>query len=127
VEGGATLGLNMKFKIDENLPIEMADLLRRAGHDALTVSDELLGGSADTEVISICRSEGRALVTLDTDFANIRIYPPEDSYGLIVLRLKRQDKAYVLEIFSRLIPILSTEPVSGELWIVEEKRIRIRP
>jgi hypothetical protein len=30
----------MRFKIDENLPIEVAELLRTAGHDALTVFDE---------------------------------------------------------------------------------------
>jgi hypothetical protein len=27
----------MRFKIDENLPIELADLLRSAGHDVMTV------------------------------------------------------------------------------------------
>jgi predicted nuclease of predicted toxin-antitoxin system len=27
----------MKFKVDENLPREVADLLRGAGHDATTV------------------------------------------------------------------------------------------
>jgi hypothetical protein len=30
----------MLLKIDENLPIEAAELLRRAGHDALTVGDQ---------------------------------------------------------------------------------------
>jgi predicted nuclease of predicted toxin-antitoxin system len=27
----------MKFKVDENLPVEVAQLLREAGHDVLTV------------------------------------------------------------------------------------------
>jgi uncharacterized protein DUF5615 len=35
----------MKFKIDENLPIEAAALLREAGHDALTVHDQNLRGA----------------------------------------------------------------------------------
>lgn len=30
----------MRFKVDENLPAEIADLLRAAGHDADTVNDE---------------------------------------------------------------------------------------
>ena len=34
----------MKFKIDENLPREVAALLRDAGHDAMTVVDQGLGG-----------------------------------------------------------------------------------
>ncbi|HXG91863.1 MAG TPA: DUF5615 family PIN-like protein [Blastocatellia bacterium] len=31
----------MKIKVDKNLPVETAELLRSAGHDALTVFDEL--------------------------------------------------------------------------------------
>ena len=37
----------MKFKTDENLPIEVADVLRQAGHDALTVHDQRLTGHPD--------------------------------------------------------------------------------
>jgi predicted nuclease of predicted toxin-antitoxin system len=116
----------MKFKVDENLPVEVAELLREADLEASTVVDEGLGGGSDTQVISICQSEKRVLVTLDTDFGNIGIYPPKEFDGIIVLRLKRQDKPYVLEMFSRLIPLLLTEPLAGNLWIVHEKRIRIR-
>jgi predicted nuclease of predicted toxin-antitoxin system len=32
----------MRFKIDENLPVEVAELLRHAGHDALTMWDQHL-------------------------------------------------------------------------------------
>ena len=65
----------MKFKIDENLPVEVADLLRRSDHDAATVLEEELGGSADFDIALICRQESRALITLDADFADIRTYP----------------------------------------------------
>jgi predicted nuclease of predicted toxin-antitoxin system len=78
----------MKFKIDENLPVETADLLKRAGYDALTVSDQNLSGIADPEIISICNSGERALISLDLRFADIHAYPPENLPGLIVLRLK---------------------------------------
>ena len=56
----------------------------------------------------------------------MRIYPPKEYYGIIVLRLKKQDKMYVLEICGRLIQLLLTESVTGSQWIVDEKRIRIR-
>lgn len=67
----------MKFKIDENLPVEIAVLLRDAGYDATTVVDQGLGGSADPGIASVCRNEDRVLVTLDMDFADIRTYPPD--------------------------------------------------
>ena len=116
----------MRFKIDENLPIEAAEVLQQAGHDASTVLQQDLGGRADTDIASICQRERRALVTLDMDFADIRTYPPKQFLGLIVLRLRRQDKPRVLEILSHLVAVLSREPLQHCLWIVEEDRIRIR-
>ena len=116
----------MKFKIDENLPHELAELLSSSGHDAQTVLSEGLGGNPDTAVISVCRQEDRALVTLDTDFADIRAYPPHEFAGLIVLRPRWQDKPHVLSLFRRqVIPRLDSEPLMRRLWIVEETRLRI--
>jgi predicted nuclease of predicted toxin-antitoxin system len=116
----------MEFKIDENLPVETAELLRNASHKATTVLEQNLGGSPDPDIAHICQREGLTLITLDTDFADIRTYPPEQYPGLIVLRLKKQDKPHVLDVVSRLIPSFSSEPVEGRLWIVEEERIRVR-
>jgi Domain of unknown function (DUF5615) len=62
----------MKFKVDENLPIEVALALRVAGHDAMSVVDQGLGGHADARIAEVCKRESRALVTLDLDFANVR-------------------------------------------------------
>jgi len=36
----------LKFKVDENLPTEYASILRGAGFDADTVSDEKLSGAS---------------------------------------------------------------------------------
>jgi hypothetical protein len=30
----------MRFKVDENLPVELADMLRQADHDATTVGEQ---------------------------------------------------------------------------------------
>lgn len=53
----------MKFKVDENLPIEARDDLRNAGHDAVTVADQQLAGQPDAQVAGVCRTEGRAVLT----------------------------------------------------------------
>jgi len=116
----------MKFKIDENLPIEVAELLSQTGHDAITVYDQNLTGETDSNIAAICQSEKRAIVTLDLDFADIRAYPPKEFSGLIVMRLKQQDKPYVLGIAERLVKALLSEELEGHLWIIDERRIRIR-
>ena len=93
----------MKFKTDENLPEEVAELLRDAGHDASTVLEQSMGGGPDPDVALICRREQRALVTFDVGFADIRTYPPDEHRGLIVLKLKRQDKTHVVDVFEQLL------------------------
>ena len=118
--------LAMRFKTDENLPIEAAVALRAAGHDALTVIDEGLAGYSDHDVCEVCRKEGRILITLDWDFADIRAYPPGDLPGIIVLRLADQSKREVTRYLARLAKVLVSTSCAGQLWIVEAQRIRVR-
>jgi len=115
----------LKFKVDENLPTEAAELLASAGHDAVTVMDQRMVGQPDTNIAMVCQREGRAVVTLDLDFADIRAYPPGDYPGIIVLRLARLDKPRVLSVLQRLLPVLAHEPLVGKLWIVEEASLRV--
>lgn len=116
----------MKFKIDENLPAEVAEILARAGHDALTVFDEELTGKDDRTIAQVCQAEQRVLLSLDLDFADIRAYPPRDYAGIITVRSKRQDKRSVLELIEGVIKALEREPLVQKLWIVDDQRIRIR-
>ena len=116
----------MQFKIDENLHSDAAELLRQHGHDALTVFDQGLRGREDGDIASICQQESRAIVTLDLDFSDIRVYPPGDYEGIIVLRLNDQGRASVLQVLGRIIPLLEAESLAGRLWIVNEHQVRIR-
>lgn len=116
----------MRFKVDQNLPVEIAEALRGAGHDAETVYAEGLAGTLDLRLAEIIRAEGRALVTLDLGLGDIRTYPPAEYPGLIVLRPPRQDKPTVLQLFARVVPLLERELLAGRLWIVDERHVRIR-
>ncbi|MFH1117181.1 MAG: DUF5615 family PIN-like protein [Pseudomonadota bacterium] len=115
----------MKFKIDENLPLEFAPVLQAVGHDAVTVREESLSGATDREVLSVCCSEDRVLFTLDLDFSDIRLYPPQETPGIIVFRVQSQDKRHLLRLLDRVIPLMG-DRLRKKLWIVEEDRIRIR-
>ena len=117
----------MRFKTDENLPKEIAELLIQAGHDALRVDEQGLRGVADPGVAAVCRVERRAIVTLDTDFLDVRRFPPADYDGIIVLRPHRQSVPRLTAMTSRLLLLFDLEPLVGKLWVVDEGRIRIRP
>lgn len=116
----------MRFKLDENLPIGLAVLFREAGHDAVTVLDQGLGGVRDDDLASACIRENRTIVTFDTDFSDIRTFPPSAYSGLVVFRLDSQARDHVLEIGTRFLRALSNAALDGQLWIVEESRIRMR-
>jgi predicted nuclease of predicted toxin-antitoxin system len=117
----------MQFKVDENLHADVADLLRQHGHDALTVHDQGLRGHPDGDVAEVCRREARALVTLDLDFGDIRVFPPADFFGIIVLRVVDQSRPAVLQVMLKVIDALVRDSPVNHLWIVDETQIRIRP
>lgn len=116
----------MKFKVDENLPEELSGLFRQAGWDSLTVAEQQLGGAHDPDVARVSQTEHRVLVPFDRGFSNIKAYPPSTHSGMIVFRLKSQDKPHVLSVAARLIAALAGREIRNELWIVQEDRIRIR-
>ena len=116
----------VRLKTDENLPDSVAMLLRSAGHDVTTVLEEKLGGAADPQVAEVSRSETRALVTLDRGLGNIRAYPPTDYHGIVVLRPRDQSVDAILALVQKLVVLLETNSLVGMLWIVDERRFRIR-
>lgn len=116
----------MKFKTDENLPAEVVDLLRREGHDAMSAVDQQLGGHPDTELAAVCQAEHRVMITLDLDFSDIRSYPPEDYFGIIILRPSVQTVAAILRLTSQAMALLVSESPIGRLWVVEDHQVRIR-
>ena len=116
----------MRFKLDENLPLQLKRLLTESGHDAVTVLEQEMGGATDSEVASACRREERVLLTQDVDFADIRMYPPGHYPGIVVFRLPSQSRNDLLETGKMLLESLVRSSPNHELWIVEESRIRIR-
>jgi len=116
----------MRLKLDENLPSSLLADLARIGDDADTCTDEGINGKADDLVAASAASERRILLTLDTDFADIRRFPPGTHPGIIVLRLETQDAASCRSAIQRAFAVLSDEDVQLNLVIIEDSRVRIR-
>src|SRR6516225_2916077 len=72
------------------MPADLANRLRRDGHDIAGVVEEGLGGEDDPPVLKAATNEGRILMTFDLDFADVRHYPPGSHGGIVVFRLHDQ-------------------------------------
>ena len=115
----------MRLKLDENLGSRGRALLKQVGHDVATVPEEALTGATDAELLHRCATEGRALVTLDLDFANPLRFLPSQFPGIAVLRLPPKSTSAVLDLLVRtLAQGLAKESLTRRLWIVERERIR---
>jgi predicted nuclease of predicted toxin-antitoxin system len=110
----------LKFKLDENLDPRCAQLFAGAGHDCSTVSKQGLAGSTDSALIMHCRAEGRALITLDLDFANPLLFKPSAYRGIAVLRLRSPASPHQLDALClTVLGGLSRDTLDGHLWIIE--------
>ena len=69
----------MKFKLDENLPLQIAAEIRARMHDVETVGEEDLTGRLDVDIWQAAQREGRILITQDLDFSDTRKFQPRYS------------------------------------------------
>jgi len=69
------LGVNptdrIRYLLDENVPLAVADALRRRKIEVLTAGDAGLRGAPDTEYLELSFTGGRVLVTHDSDFVRM--------------------------------------------------------
>ncbi|MBL8295641.1 MAG: DUF5615 family PIN-like protein [Bryobacterales bacterium] len=116
----------MKFKIDENLPGELAADLRDLGHEADTVFDEGLMGAKDPVLVAVVASENRILLTLDKGIANLQQYPAGQDSGVVLFRPVRSGRRGVLTFIRERLPNLLALDLRGRLTVVGPTRIRVR-
>ena len=116
----------MKFKVDENLPTELASDLAEFGHEAQTVVQEGMAGIADRNLLEAVRLEERILLTLDKGIANIQSYPPGLFAGIVLFRPDSMGRGEVLRfVREHLGKVLELE-LEGHLVVVTGGGIRRR-
>lgn len=116
----------MRIKVDEDLPVIVAVMLRERGHDALSVLEQGLGGWKDPELWRAVQREGRFLVTADKGFGDVRVYPPGLHTGVLLLRPDEDGIRPLIELMQEVLARHPLETLLGLLTVVTPRSIRIR-
>ena len=94
-------------------------------HDVDTVVDEGLSGATDPEVLKKATSLDRILFTLDTDFLDLKAYPPGSHCGVIVFRPPRQGALAVAKFIKAFVRSTGLRKYYGQTTVVERTRARV--
>ncbi|MCB9867946.1 MAG: DUF5615 family PIN-like protein [Phycisphaerales bacterium] len=113
-----------RFKIDEDLPAEIALELRHEGHDALTVLEEALAGESDETVWRAAQDEHRVLITADKGFGDIRRFQPGTHSGILLLRLQRESGRGYIALVQKLAASGVLDRLPGVLTVATPSRLR---
>jgi len=115
----------MRFKVDEDLPKEVADLLRAGDHDAVTVRGEKLTGFSDDILWAHVQREQRCLVTADKGFGDIRAFPAGTHGGIVLFRHPRESRMGYARLTQKFVEGADWKSVVGSIVVVTPEAIRV--
>lgn len=118
--------MNLRFKIDEDLPGQTSELFLARGHDVKTVVGQGWQGLADKLIWLRIQTEGRWLVTGDKGFADLRTYPPGSHAGVVLLRPFEESRSAYLRLTEIVLEQVDFEKNAGATIVITHHGVRIR-
>ncbi len=116
----------MKFLLDANIPYSLKEVFP-TGYNVFHVRDLNLANAQDQEIADWAKKNKAVIVSRDLDFANINIFPPENYYGIVILRLPYFYNAQSIKrVFLNFISKIEKSEIPKSTIIVEEGRLRIK-
>jgi len=116
----------MKVKLDENVPIEVAELLTAHGHDTHTVAGESLAGREDAIIFQAAIAEGRLLITQDMDFSDVRSFKPGTHSGVVLIRVRDPSRRRLIERMRQVLRCESLESWARCFVVIGDRKLRVR-
>jgi predicted nuclease of predicted toxin-antitoxin system len=115
----------MNIKLDENLPLRLAIVLKDLGHHIHTAHGEGLAGHQDREIWDAAQKESRFPITQDMDFSDSRKFVPGSHHGILLVRLHSPNRRNLI---GRVVELFQKESVgdwAGCFVVATERKIRV--
>ncbi len=116
----------MHIKVDEDLPTQATQRLRKEGYDASNVVEQQMGGWKDPQIWQAVQTHRQFLVTADKGFGDIRLYPPQTHGGVLLLRPDEDGIRPIIDLLDQVLAAYRMEMLVGSLTVATPRSIRIR-
>jgi predicted nuclease of predicted toxin-antitoxin system len=117
----------MKIKLDENIPAALLSDLLELGHDACSVYQQGLKGTADSQLWQMVQDEHRFFITQDLDFSDTLKFRPGGHAGILLIRLREPGRLKLRKKIRDLFASKSPEDNwYGTFIVLSDHKIRIR-
>lgn len=114
-----------KFLANENVPAEVVEAIRQAGHDLAWIG-ELSPGADDDAVLASSLTESRVLMTFDKDFGEMAFRQGKNATcGVVLLRPRLRAPDYVTRFT---LGVLAQQiNWEGHFCVAQEGKLRVVP
>jgi predicted nuclease of predicted toxin-antitoxin system len=116
---------SLRFLVDVNVGLAVADSLRHRGHDVVFVG-ELDWSMPDPGLLSLAGREKRIIVTMDTDFGELVYNSGLPHAGVLLLRMPGASRDEKVRIVQDIIDRYG-EQTPEHFCVYREGKLRVRP
>src|SRR3989338_9896611 len=110
----------MKFLLDENIRKEIKDFLMVSGYNIASVPK----GSSDIRIAKIAKLERRIILTHDSDFSNMLLYPPCEYSCIILIKIHPPIADIIITAMKNLFERLPESRIDKKFIILERDNFR---
>ena len=118
----------MRFFLDENFPKAAAELLGKLDHETFDPRGTDLEGSDDSVLVEEAKRLNAVILTTDRDFFHTLRHQYPDHAGLVVIALRKPNRAAILERLEWVLRFVSQDDFAGRAFqLRDQKWVAIPP
>jgi predicted nuclease of predicted toxin-antitoxin system len=115
----------MRILADECVYQITVDVIRSWGFSVITAQEAGLAGYKNGDVLAYAQNNTLIFLTRDKDFTDVRIYPPSDFNGIIVIKISPSNQHDVHQILHQVLSAKSLNELRAKLVVVDRKKYRV--